>query len=301
MYAQPQHTDVTRKTKNDSIVNKYWNAFSKDATDQMGAVEAAIYAVMALVIVVGYHMWSDGIFSSIVTLASVVQFLGLVLTLVKVSKNGFGVLSITTLKMYVPVYVLRLSCTLFHEGYLPVDVSGDWAYQTADIASLAVVIFLIFKSKYDLNVAEEDYFPSHWTTIGCFLFACVCHPCHNMGQWSDVWWTAAVFLETFVMLPQLRLLAVRKSVEGVTSHSIACTGVHRALNFYFWIVCNDELVHGCPSSIPMYFVVGALAMQTLLLCDFMFYYLKAVVHRASAGSIQLPSVGGDDFMIHLDV
>lgn len=298
-----QSTVVNRKMKQgDNIVNKYWDAFSKDASDQMGATEAAIYTVMALVIVVGYHIFSDGIFSSIVTLASVIQFLGLVLTLVKVSKNGFGVVSITSLKMYVPVYVLRLMCTLFNEGYLPVDVSGDWAYQTADIASLAVIVFLIWKSKFDLNVAQEDYFPSNWTAIGCLVFASVCHPCHNMGQWSDVWWTASVFLETFVMLPQLRLIAVKKSVEGVTSHAIACTGVNRALNFYFWFVCKEELVHGCPSSIPMYFVVGALAMQTLLLCDFMFFYLKAVVRKASNGNIQLPNIGGEDSMLlHLDV
>lgn len=297
-----QSNAVTRKMQQgDNILNKYWNAFSKDASDQLGATEAAIYTVGALVIVVGYHIASDGIFSSIVTLASVIQFLGLVLTLVKVSKNGFGVVSITSLRMYIPVYILRLMCTLFNEGYLPVDTSGDWAYQTADVASLAVVIFLIWKADNDFNVIQEDYFPSFWCTVGCVLFATVCHPCHNMGQWSDVWWTASIFLETFVMLPQLRLMAVRKSVEGVTSHAIACTGVNRLFNFYFWYVCREELVHGCPSTIPMYFVVGALAMQTLLLCDFMLFYLKVVVHRASNGYIQLPQFCSDDGMISMDV
>jgi VIT1/CCC1 family predicted Fe2+/Mn2+ transporter len=84
-----QSNAVTRKMQQgDNILNKYWNAFSKDASDQLGATEAAIYTVGALVIVVGYHIASDGIFSSIVTLASVIQFLGLVLTLVKVSKKG---------------------------------------------------------------------------------------------------------------------------------------------------------------------------------------------------------------------
>lgn len=215
-----QSNAVTRKMQQgDNILNKYWNAFSKDASDQLGATEAAIYTVGALVIVVGYHIASDGIFSSIVTLASVIQFLGLVLTLVKVSKNGiqfflaqqvnftfficlvfvcqnhcrhnvkcvakigFGVVSITSLRMYIPVYILRLMCTLFNEGYLPVDTSGDWAYQTADVASLAVVIFLIWKADNDFNVIQEDYFPSFWCTVGCVLFATVCHPCHNMGQW----------------------------------------------------------------------------------------------------------------------
>ena len=50
---------------------------------------------------------------------------------------------------------------------------------------------------------------------------------------SDVWWTASIFLETFVMLPQLRLMAVRKSVEGVTSHAIACTFLTLSLRNVF--------------------------------------------------------------------
>lgn len=292
--------NVKKNVHGDHIVSKYIGAFSKDMTEQLGAAEAAVYVCVALIICVGYHMASDGIFSSIVTLASVIQFAGLVLTVVKISKNkGFGSVSVKSLHMYLYVYVLRLACTLFNEGYLPVDISGDWAYQTADAASLAVVVFMLWRSRYDTSVMEEEYFPIHWALVACFIFATVCHPCHNMGAWSDVFWTSSVFLETFVMLPQLRLIAVQKSVEGVTSHAIACTAIYRGLNFYFWIICRDELVHGCPSSIPMYFVISALCIQTLLLCDFMFFYLKAVVHKASAGQIQLPSVGAGD--IHLDV
>jgi len=284
----------------DNIIAKYFGAFSKDVTDQMGAAEAGVYAFIALVTLLGYHIASDGIFSSIVTLASVIQLLGLVLTLVKISKNGgFGCVSVKSLEMYVPVYVLRLMCTLFNEGYLPVDVSGDWAYQGSDIACLAVVVFLLWRRKHDSTVMDEEYFPTHWAMVACFLFATIFHPCHNMGSWSDVFWTASIFLETFVMLPQLRLIAVQKSVEGVTSHAIACTALYRGLNFYFWLVCREELVHGCPSPIPMYFVVSALCIQTLLLCDFMFFYLKAVVSKAQSGGMSLPDFTTSEF--HFDV
>ena len=33
-------------------------------------------------------------------------------------------------------------------------------------------------------------------SLGLALFI---HPCHNLGTWSDVSWTAAVYLETFVL------------------------------------------------------------------------------------------------------
>ena len=71
-----QSNAVTRKMQQgDNILNKYWKFFQRH--DQLGATEVAIYAVGALVIV-GYHIASDGIFSSIVTLV-VIQFYSLFL------------------------------------------------------------------------------------------------------------------------------------------------------------------------------------------------------------------------------
>lgn len=271
------------QTKLDDTVTKYLGALANDIANQFGVVEACAYAVCTLLLFVGYHMYSDGIFSSIVTLASVLQLLGLVLTMLQINKcRSFGIVSINSLQLYVPVYVLRLSCTLFNEGYLPIDSSGDWAYQGADIMSLCVVLFLLIRSLGDKTVVEEQYFPSVWIIIGCITLACFVAPCHNLGTWSDATWTASVYLETFVMLPQLRLVAKQMSVEGLTSHSIACTAIYRSLNFYFWFICRKELIRTrCPSAIPSYFVVGALAVQTFLLLDFMFYYLRAVVSQSS--------------------
>lgn len=279
------------KQHGENILVKYLEAFSKDMQSQFGAMEAGIYAVTSLLIVVGYHMMSDGIFSSIVTLASVLQLLGLVLTLVKVQKTKtFGILSMKSLQMYIPVYVLRLSCTLFNEGYLPVDVSGDWAYQTADCCCLAVVVFLLWKAQRDPTVQEEQWFPVGYLTVLCMVFALLCHPCHNLDSWSDVWWTSSVYLETFVMLPQLRIIAAQNKVESLTSHAIACTGVYRSLNFYFWFVAFGELFSDCcPSHMPAYFVVVALGISMIMLCDFLFYYMRALAAQGSLSNLTLPS------------
>lgn len=276
--------DITSKvgsSKIDDAVTKYAGALIADATKQIGPAEAGAYCVCGLLVFVGYHMASDGVFSSIVTLASVIQLLGLVFTMMKIqTAGGFGMLSMKSLQLYVVVYVMRLACTLFNEGYLPIDCSGDWAYQGADILSLCVVIFLLCKARGNPTVKEEKPFPMVYCIAGCIVLAIIVHPCHNLGTWSDVSWTAAVYLETFVMLPQLRLIASQMSVEALTSHSIACTFGYRALNFYFWFICRRELVRTrCPTHIPAYVVVGALAIQTILLLDFMFYYLRAVVNR----------------------
>lgn len=265
----------------DKTITKYWNALKKDVVEEFGIVEAATYTVFALILVVGYHMFSDGIFSSIITFASVVQFLGMVLTVAKVEKEKhFGILSITTMQLYVPVYVFRLACTLFNEGYLPIDRSGDWAYQIADCLSLVCVVYLLLKSYKNTTVKEEKYFPAALITAACFVLACYIHPRHNLGTWADTFWTASLYVETFVMMPQLRLVAAEMSCDGLTSHSIACTSAYRTMNFYFWWVCRKELIRArTPCPIPSYFVVGALCIQTILLFDFMFYYLKAAANR----------------------
>lgn len=265
-------------------IPKYISHFFQDWKSQCGVVEAAAYALFAMVLILGYHMISDGVFSSLITLASVIQFLGMVLTLIKVEKEKhFGTLSINMLKIYVPVYVCRLACTLFHQGYLPVDASGDWAYQAADLWSLAVVLYLLIKSVNNPTVKQEKWFPTLPVVAGCFLLACFIHPRHNLGTWPDTFWTASLYMETFVMIPQLRLVAQENSVESLTSHSIACTSAYRTINFYFWIICRNELSHArkSPNLAAMYFCLGSLAISTFVLYDFMFYYVKCVVNRTA--------------------
>lgn len=283
MQPEPIFQIPSSSSKLDENIGQYLKALVHDVTHQFGMLEAGAYSVCALMLLVGYHMYSDGIFSSIVTLASVLQLLGLTLTMLKIQKTkSFGILSMTSLQLYVPVYILRLSCTLFNEGYLPIDCSGDWAYQTADILSLVVVLYLLFIGFNNKTVVEEAYFPSTIVVVFCLLLAYGISPCHNLGTWSDVTWTASVYLETFVMLPQLRLVSKQMSVESLTSHSIACTAVYRGFNFYFWWVCRKELIRTrCPSVVPSYFVVGSLALQCVFLLDFMFYYLRGVVNQTS--------------------
>jgi len=267
-----------------SKFGKHAGKLVQQGMKDLGPVEAACYSLCACIVVLGYHMFSDGVFSSLITLASVIQFLGFVLTLVKVEKEkSFGSLSIKSMELYVPIYILRLMCTLFHEGYLPADSSGDWAYQIADICALATVSYLLYKAKFtplSSTVKEEKYFPSTIVFAFSFALACVMFPRHNLGIWADTFWTGSLYLETFVMIPQVRLIAAGESVENLTSHSIACTFIYRFINCYFWIVCRLELVRERDQDhVPGYFVVGALCIQVVLLSDFIYLYGKSLVNN----------------------
>merc|ERR1719311_273165 len=88
--------------------------------------------------------FTDHDFSLILTASSGVQCLGLYCLSAKVrAQRTVDGLSLKTLEMYALVFTFRLSSTLVKNGYLPVDRSGDWVFQTADILSLVMTVKLL--------------------------------------------------------------------------------------------------------------------------------------------------------------
>merc|ERR1719321_1823996 len=100
-----------------------------------------LFFVCAVVIM---HKFTDGDFSVVLTMSAAVQCLGFFLLSLKVKyqRTVAGLLS-RTLEMYVVFFLFRLGSTLFKNGYLPVDRSGDYVYQLGDICSLIIVLNLL--------------------------------------------------------------------------------------------------------------------------------------------------------------
>lgn len=270
-------------SKMDVSFSQYSMVLFQDVRTRFGKQEIGAYITCALVSVVGYLFVSDGVFSGIVSLGSIIQCLGLGLLILKVRSTGSSDgISRESMQIYVLVYLLRLASTVFHEGYLPVDKSGDWAYQLADAISLVEVIAL-----YLICEAREQRFPIGVIFCSCCLLAYFVHPCHNLDTIADIFWTASLYLECFVMIPQLMYLSRVTGhicMGALTSHYIACSFFYRLLNFMFWFTIRDELTtEDNKSELPGYFVVGALLIQIILLADFMYYYLKAVVTSVTCG------------------
>merc|ERR1719440_1920369 len=73
-----------------------------------------------------------------------VQCLGVVLLGLQMTSTGSASgISARALSLDAVALCCRLSSTLWLNGYLPVDASGDHVFQTIDICSLALVIWLI--------------------------------------------------------------------------------------------------------------------------------------------------------------
>merc|ERR1719240_2506095 len=101
------------------------------------------YVVFFVGTVTVYNALSAG-FSSFLTLGAGLQCLGFVLLAMKVqNQQATTGLSGKTLAMYALTLCFRLSSTVHLNGYLPVDQTGDWAYQAIEICSLALVGYLM--------------------------------------------------------------------------------------------------------------------------------------------------------------
>merc|ERR1719284_1893037 len=229
-----------------------------------------------------YNALSAG-FSSFLTLSAGFQCLGFVLLAVKVeSQRATTGLSGKMLAAYALTLCFRLSSTLHLNGYLPVDQTGDWAYQAIEIGSLALVGYLMrctFVTHRATYQEQHDSFPLTLQNMvmGCFILAVVIHP--NLDRWTffDIMWTTGCYLETLSMLPQLWMLSKIGEVEALASHFVVLSVLARVCSLIFWYRGFAELrpAHG-GFNFPGWGVMGAHVTQLLLSCDFVFLYLKSV-------------------------
>merc|ERR1719498_545615 len=119
-----------------------------------------------------WHLVADGAFSAILTLSVMLQCLGVVLLGLQVITTGSAAgISAKALKLDAIALCCRLSSTLWLNGYLPVDASGDYVFQAIDIASLFMVLWLLHHVTIDhckSYQSEEDSLPIMPMTVGAF-------------------------------------------------------------------------------------------------------------------------------------
>lgn len=225
-----------------------------------------------------WHHHSDKDFSFVLTLAGMAQTLAFFLLLhkMRVQRSAEGVSS-KMLQIYCMVFVCRLTSTCVKNGYLPMDATGDWAYQAADITSIFLVfqaLFMVHKRFEATYQGELDTLPVKNMIVPMILFACVCHGNLNHSPFFDTVWTIAMNLDTIAMLPQLWMFVMKGgSVEKMASHFVALIFFSRCLTWSFWYTGFQELApkDGSFNKIG-YLLVGMHTLQLLFSADFMFHY-----------------------------
>jgi len=264
-------------------------------TGQRVSMLAAYLTCCAWVGLVFRH-FTDGDFSIVLTMSAVVQCLGFFLLSIKVryQKNAGG-LSSKCLEMYIIFFVFRLSSTLIKNGYLPIDRSGDWVYQTADVVSAVIVLQLLYtmhKSLADTFTREHDTLDIFKAVPVCAFLAIFVKGDLNSSPFFDWVWTMSMLLDTVTLLPQLWMMTKQGGkIEVMTAHFVASQCVSRALAFSFWLYGYSEIMPaGHTVNIAGYSIMVAHSIQLLLCADFMYYYVKGMLNRMGERAVVLPNI-----------
>tara|TARA_B110000285_G_C15139555_1_gene629795 strand:- start:3660 stop:4358 length:699 start_codon:yes stop_codon:yes gene_type:complete len=211
-------------------------------------------------------------------------------------------------QLYVLVFASRLVSILFYDSYLPIDSSGDLLYRTMELSSfflcliILIVGYTIFKETYDSTSDSFGNFlflPSAigilWIIIPAFCLALVFHPSLNSNLITDVLWTFAITLESAAILPQITMLIkslkasgdrVSTVIQPCISHILSSLGLSRLFLLVFWLASYTELndkftlnakITLSPVGVNVgNFVVLSQCVQLLIMCDFLYYYVKAL-------------------------
>jgi len=248
-----------------------------------------MYTSFLLMISVVMRIFSDMGYSSVLTYGAAVQAFGFysLAEQVKTARSLAGV-SKKSIELFMLYLVLRLVCTCQRSGYLPVDRSGDYVYQTFDIISLFFLFDLYYRfhdwtnpSMIRTYQGEMDSFNVVRMVPGCIILAFFIHGNLNDGFFFDFLWTASMNIDTVAMLPQLWMLSrIGGEVQGMTAHFVLAIMVSRICQTAFWSYGYKEL-YMTPNrdalNIPGMQLIAAHAMQCLVCADFAYYYIKARV------------------------
>jgi len=265
---------------------------AKDSTPDSSTIGVYLgaFALGALV----YQSFHDLGLSTFMTLAMGIQCFAFTCLRLKIAqtKNVAGI-SGKALVLQAASCACRLSSTTWLNGYIPVDGTGDWLYQTLDVCALLLVLqllYCVFKSHRNMYQEEHDCFNVEFLGLGCFVLAALVHPDLNNRPVFDTMWMTSLYIDVVAMLPQLALMTkVRGEVEALTSHYVGATALSKATSLIFWY-------HGFTELAPLdggfnlagWAIIAAHVFQVLILGDFLFYYIRAFIKTGSA-RFELPT------------
>merc|ERR1719428_2504045 len=210
-----------------------------------------------------------------------VQALAFTFLQMQISTSGtVAGISGKALTMHAIKLCCRLGSSLFLDGYLPTDKSGDWIYQLGDVLSLLMVLQILYsiygayRSSYQFEV---DTLEVRNLIMGAVVLAVLIHP--DMNSWApmDIVWTTHLYVDAIAMVPQLWMISQMGGVvKGFTAHYIGATMLSNFLSGLFWFYASPDLVEDEKSlNIPGLAINGAHIVQMILLLDFGYYYGRA--------------------------
>jgi len=247
------------------------------------------FTVVAFVV---FMFFSDGDFSFLLTLSSMLSMFSFLMVVISIQMNeSCAGVSLKMNECYLVVSFARLLSIVPFEGYLPFDKSGDYIYRGFEIMICIftgiVVYFCRIKYKASYGT-QKDAGINHYAMIGgCLFFACIFHPSLNDYMPTDVAWAFGLYLESLASMPQLFMFQQEDTIQPFTTHFLAGQTIAKALAFLFWIFSYSELNNPAvlTKSYVGHWVILVQLFQLLLMGDFMYHYARCIQKGLSLSQI----------------
>ncbi|CAI9107379.1 OLC1v1006717C1 [Oldenlandia corymbosa var. corymbosa] len=234
------------------------------------AVSTVIFALVALKLLIKNQ---DNFFVA----SEAVHFLGIVVLIYKLTtQKSCSGLSLKFQELTAIFLAVRLACSVSMEG----DV-----HTVLDFVTLVSTLWVIYMMRFKLKstyASDLDTMPLYYVVVPCGMLAFSFHPMTSHALINRIAWAFCVYVEAVSVLPQLRMVQKAKYIEPFTAHYVFALGVARFLGFAHWIIQVYDtrgmallLMTGPYIWRPIVFL--AEIIQTFILADFCYYYVKSLM------------------------
>lgn len=243
------------------------------------AVFAAIFALIFIRFAIRDH---DNLFVA----AEAVHAIGIVVLIYKLTKEKTCAgLSLKSQELTALFLGVRLYCSFVMEY----DI-----HTLLDSATFITTCWVIYMMRFRLKstyLSDLDNFPWYLVAIPCAVLALVIHPTTSHYLVNRILWAFCVYLEAVSVLPQLRVMQNTRVVEPFTAHYVFALGIARFLSCAHWVLqvvdSRGYLLTTLGRGLWPSMVLLSEVVQTFILADFCYYYVKSVVEGQSV--MRLPT------------
>ncbi|KAK9270856.1 hypothetical protein L1049_026442 [Liquidambar formosana] len=153
-----------------------------------------------------------------------------------------------------------------------------------DSATLGTTLWVIYMIRFKLNSSymdDKDNLKIYYVVIPCALLSLAIHPSTAHHIFNRIFWAFCVYLEAVSVLPQLHVMQNTKIVEPFTAHYVFALGVARFLSCAHWVLqvldTRGRLLTALGYGLWPSMVLLSEIVQTFILADFCYYYVKSIV------------------------
>lgn len=232
------------------------------------AVVAGMSALVLLRVIVHDH---DNLFVA----AEAVHSIGIAVLIFKLMKEKTCAgISLKSQELTALFLAVRLYCSFVMEY----DI-----HTILDLATLAATMWVIYMIRFKLKssyMVDKDNFAIYYVVGPCAALALFIHPSTSHNFVNRILWAFCVYLEAVSVLPQLRVMQNTKIVEPFTAHYVFALGVARFLSCAHWVLqvldSRGHLLTALGYGLWPSMVLISEIVQTFILADFCYYYVKSV-------------------------